>query len=162
MFMPKFTLTASGGVIWIVICLFMISNKKYRKAGILAMIGMVLGLIIGNGILKNIVMRTRPYEFRNITLLIKKPWDYSFPSGHTLASFISAFIISFYHRKLSFLVYPLAIAIAFSRMYLYVHFPSDILASIVLAFLICLFVVKKVSPWYDKYYPRIIKKKNKQ
>jgi membrane-associated phospholipid phosphatase len=96
-------------------------------------IALILDLLITNCLLKNLVARTRPYDVANFTdLIVKKPKDYSFPSGHTAASF--AAVTALFMRKeklLGSIACVVAVFIAFSRMYLYVHFPTDILGGIV-------------------------------
>ena len=127
------TTLGDAGIIWIITALIMISCKKYRRTGITLAIGLILSLLIGNIILKPLVARTRPFEFtEKIRLLIETPHDFSFPSGHTLASFISATILLVKERKIGYCALTLAVLIAFSRLYLYVHFPTDVLASILL------------------------------
>ena len=90
---------------------------------------LIVDLILCNGILKNLVARTRPCDVnKSIQLLIKRPWNYSFPSGHTAASFAS--VTALYlagEKKLWKPALALGCVIAFSRMYLYVHYPTDIL-----------------------------------
>ncbi|MDM8310904.1 undecaprenyl-diphosphatase [Clostridium cadaveris] len=135
--MPKISMLGNAGVIWIVISIVLLSIKKYRKCGITLVIGLLLGLLIGNIILKPLVARPRPCWINSdIALLIASPKDFSFPSGHTLSSFIAAIILLKEDKKFGYVAMILAILIAFSRMYLYVHFPSDILAGVVLAILI--------------------------
>lgn len=135
--MPKISMLGNAGVIWIVISIVLLSIKKYRKCGITLVIGLLLGLLIGNIILKPLVARPRPCWINSdIALLIASPKDFSFPSGHTLSSFIAAIILLKEDKKFGYVAMILAIFIAFSRMYLYVHFPSDILAGVVLAILI--------------------------
>ena len=90
------------------------------------------GVLIGNVCLKNLVARPRPCWLENVPMLIANPTDYSFPSGHTLSSVIGAAVLTKVNRKFGFAAIPLAALIAFSRLYLYVHFPSDVLASVVL------------------------------
>ena len=92
----------------------------------------MLGVIIGNGILKNLVMRSRPCWINtDFNLLIANPKDYSFPSGHALSSTIAATVITLYRKKWGIIVIPITALMAFSRLYLYVHFPTDILGGIV-------------------------------
>ena len=90
-------------------------------------------MLIGNVALKNWVARPRPcWLDPNVPLLIDLPKDYSFPSGHTLASVIAAAALTRANRKFGWIAMPLAALIAFSRLYLFVHFPSDVLASVAL------------------------------
>ncbi len=135
--MPKITFLGNGGMIWIIIGVLLLISKKHRKIGFLVLIGLLMGLIIGNGIVKNLVARPRPCWLNpDFPLLISVPKDYSFPSGHTQASVIAATIITLYRKEWGWIVIPLSVAIAFSRLYLYVHFPSDVIAGAVLGILI--------------------------
>ena len=95
------------------------------------------GALIGNGVLKHLVARPRPcWLDSSVQLLIASPSDYSFPSGHTLASAVGASMLTMTNRKFGWAAIPLAVLIAFSRLYLYVHFPSDILGGAILGVLI--------------------------
>ncbi len=137
MIMPKITLLGSAGIIWIIIGVALLISKKHRRIGFLVLIGLLLELIIGNGILKNLVARPRPcWLNHDFKLLVTMPKDYSFPSGHTFASVISTTILVLYRKEWGWFLLPLAVLIAFSRLYLYVHFPSDVLAGAVLGVII--------------------------
>lgn len=134
---PKITVLGDSGIIWILIGLAMVISKKYRKQGVLVWIGLLMGLFFGNLIVKNLVARTRPFNINtDIQLLIPIPSEYSFPSGHTLSSTIAATIVTLTNKKFGWIVIPLAVLIAFSRLYLYVHFPTDILGGIVMGVVI--------------------------
>lgn len=140
--MPKITVLGNAGIVWIIIGLAMVISKKYRKTGIMVLAGLLLGLIIGNGIIKNLVARQRPCWINSdFHLLIPNPKDYSFPSGHTQASVIAATVITMRHKQWGWVVIPLAVIIAFSRLYLYVHFPSDVLGGAIIGLAIGIFTV---------------------
>ncbi|MBR1592730.1 MAG: phosphatase PAP2 family protein [Ruminococcus sp.] len=135
--MPKITLLGDKGLFFIFIAIVMLFFKPYRHCGIACLTGLMCGVIIGNLIVKNIVRRSRPCWINDtVNMLIEIPKDYSFPSGHTLAAFISASVMMHYDKRIGIPALIIACAIAFSRMYLYVHFPTDILSGIVLGTLI--------------------------
>lgn len=137
MIMPKITALGNAGIIWIVIGVCMLISKKYRRQGFVVLIGLLMGLIIGNGLVKHLVARQRPCWLNpDFSLLIPTPKDFSFPSGHTQASVIAATILTLYNKKWGIAVIPLAILIAFSRLYLYVHFPSDVVGGAVMGVII--------------------------
>ena len=151
--MPLITVLGDGGVFWIACAVLMLLLKKYRKAGFSAALALIFGLLICNMILKPAVARIRPYDYQEqlgiiINLLIDKEHSLSFPSGHTIASFEAATAILLRHKKLGTAAMVLAVLIAFSRMYLYVHYPTDVIASVLLgiglAFLAS-WIVNKVS-----------------
>lgn len=151
--MPLITLLGDAGIFWIAVSALFLFFPKYRKAGLSMGIALLIGLVVCNMILKPWVGRIRPYEYqlnhfgKTIELLVATPHDCSFPSGHTIASFEAAVALTVHNRKLGIPAMVLAVLIAFSRMYLYVHYPTDVLASVILgtaiAFLSC-FLVKKL------------------
>ena len=152
--MIAITSLGNAGLIWIAIAVFLLFIRKTRKCGALMLVSMLLGLIIGNGVLKNLIARDRPcWIDTNIPLLIPNPLDYSFPSGHTLASFEAAVMIFLHNKKWGTISFVLAIIIAFSRMYLFVHFPTDILGGMILG------TVTSIAVYYG--YEKIKNKKEK-
>lgn len=170
--MKGITHLGDAGIIWIIITLCLLISKQYRKLGILCAIGLILGLIIGNGIVKNLVSRERPFELadsidRVFPIKIEKPTDRSFPSGHTQASFIVATILMMAKRKFGIPALILAFLIGFSRLYLKVHFPTDVLGGMLMGIAIGLTVwfvykwrfEKKFGPVINPNYKR--KKENK-
>lgn len=131
--MPVVTHLGDAGAIWILAGLVLLAAKKYRKNGIMLLCGLLVGVLIGNVALKNLAARARPcWERPDAALLIAVPTDYSFPSGHTLASVIGAAMLTRANRRFGCAAIPLAALIALSRLYLFVHFPSDVLASVAL------------------------------
>ena len=157
--MPLITSLANGGIIWIIAAVLLLIFKKSRKTGFSVALALITGLIIGTLILKNLVGRARPYEFNEgVEILVARLSDYSFPSGHTLASFEAATVLLIRDKRLGIPALVLAVAIAFSRLYLYVHYPTDVLAGIVLGVLIGIFACKTV----DKLENRLSARKSRQ
>ena len=157
--MPLITSLANGGIIWIIAAVLLLIFKKSRKTGFSVALALITGLIIGNLILKNLVGRIRPYEFNEgVEILVARLSDYSFPSGHTLASFEAATALLIRDKRLGVPALVLAVAIAFSRLYLYVHYPTDVLAGIILGVLIGIFACKTV----DKLENRLSARKSRQ
>lgn len=143
MLMPKLTLLGSGGAIWLLAAAIMLCAKKYRRQGVILLAGLAAGVLVGNVCLKNLIARPRPcWLDGSVKLLIPIPTDYSFPSGHTLSSVIGATVLTKMNRRFGWAAIPLAAIIAFSRLYLFVHYPSDILAGAVLGVAIGLAVYR--------------------
>ena len=136
--MPVITLLGDGGIFWIAVAVVMLIFKKTRKAGLSMGAALLMGLVVCNLIMKPGFARIRPYDYqlavfgREIPLLIEAQHDFSFPSGHTIASFEGATALFLYSKKVGIPALVLACLIAFSRLYLYVHYPTDVLTSIVL------------------------------
>jgi undecaprenyl-diphosphatase len=163
--MPKITALGDKGIIWILTACVLLCMKQYRKYGITLLIGLGAGVLIGNVFLKNLIGRPRPsWIEQTITLLIANPTDYSFPSGHTLSSAIAATILTMSNKKFGYVAIPLACLIAFSRLYLFVHFPSDILGAALIGSLIGALVfigVRRMIPKGNKIRSIFLYRKNK-
>lgn len=123
-----------AGFIWILLTGVLLVIPKTRKVGILVSVALLLDVLTCNVILKPLIARTRPYDVNTaVELLIRAPRDYSFPSGHTAASFAAAAALWFADKKkLAIPALVLAVLIAFSRMYFYVHYPTDVLGGAIL------------------------------
>ena len=156
--MPLITLLGDAGIFWILCSVALIFIPKTRRVGLSMGISLLIGLLVCNVTLKPLVGRIRPYDYqmvhfqREITLLVEGLHDFSFPSGHTIASFEAATALLMGNKKLGIPAMILAVLIAFSRLYLYVHYPTDVLASIVLGIGIAFlgtFLVKKGYALWD-------------
>ncbi len=136
--MKIFTFLGEAGIFGIVIAIICFCFKKYRKIGVYILITMAVGFLIGNLFLKNVIARERPcVVYPNHLHYIACPSGYSMPSGHTLHSFIPVFVLFFNKKwKSGIIAFIFASLIAFSRMYFYVHYPSDILFGFALAALL--------------------------
>ena len=144
--MPYISSLARHGEFWILVALILLCFKKTRKAGLAMGIAMALGFLVGNIGLKNIIARTRPYDMVEVEVLVKHLSDFSFPSGHTLVSFNAAIALHHYHRKWGVAALVLASLIALSRLYLFVHYPTDVVAGLLLAVLLA-FVSCRLVDW---------------
>ena len=138
------TKTGDKGFIWIVLGLLLLCFIKTRKVGIIMLIALFCSFLINNVWIKNWIARMRPYEFVNgLEKLIEHQKDFSFPSGHTASSFAAAVVIFMtLPRKYGVLALGYASLIAFSRLYVGVHYPSDILVAIISGSLIAIAIVK--------------------
>ena len=136
---PIITSLGEAGIGWIVLSLVLLCFKKTRRTGGLVLIAMTVTLLFGELTLKNIICRLRPCNvFTDFPMLIARPTSYSFPSGHTSSSFAAALILTLRHKKVGWLAYIPAVLIAFSRIFLFVHYPTDVLAGILLGTLAAL------------------------
>ena len=156
--MPAITFLGDGGWIWIALAIFLLCLPKCRHTGLAMAVALLMGLVVCNLILKPLVGRMRPFDYEwlhfgnAIPLLIDAPTDYSFPSGHTIASFEAAAVLLLRHKKRGIPALLLAALIAFSRLYLYVHYPTDVLASMVLG----IGIASWANHLIDKGYPLLI------
>jgi len=135
--MPIITMFGDAGIFWIACSVLLMLFRKTRKTGLGMIIALMIGLVVCNMTLKPMVQRIRPYDLQAdlgvvIPLLNGAMHDFSFPSGHTIASFEAAVVLLKNSKKMGIPAMILAVLIAFSRLYLYVHYPTDVIASILL------------------------------
>ena len=143
--MPIITMFGDAGIFWMVCAFILFLIPKTRRTGLGMAFAMMMGLLICNVLLKPMVGRIRPYDYQIDVLgktmddllvagklLVDTPHDFSFPSGHTIASFEACVVLLMADKRLGIPATLLAIAIAFSRMYLYVHYPTDVIVSVIL------------------------------
>lgn len=131
--MKCLTYSIEYGAMAILVFIVMMFVKKMRKTGFAVMGATLSVLLFGELILKHIVCRPRPFTVNSaIDIIIKAPSGFSFPSSHTATCFAMATAIYLFHKRLGIIAYIYASLVAFSRMYLYVHYPSDIIGGIAL------------------------------
>ena len=149
---PVITAFGDYGIFWIALSLILLCFKKTRKVGLGMILALVINLILCNGILKTTINRTRPFVVNpDAPLLYKRPIDSSFPSGHTSASFSCAFALLYMKVKYWIPAMILSILIAFTRLYLYVHYTSDVLAGVLVGLVSAYFGVKLCTYINNKY-----------
>ena len=152
------TRLGDAGILWIVLAVILLVIPKTRKTGILLAGALCVDVVLCNVILKHLVGRIRPCDVNQaVELLIARPHDYSFPSGHTAASF--AAVTALYlagEKRLWIPALIVAVLIAFSRMYLYVHYPTDIIGGILCGIAsgcIALWLLRKgMARWQQDVY----------
>lgn len=145
-----FTSLGNYGLIWILFTFVLLIYSDTRKVGIMCAVALILDLIVCNGILKNVIARTRPYDaFENIRCIVPPQLDYSFPSGHTASSFAAVVpaIANKNTRKIGVVALIIAILMAVSRIYVCVHYPSDVVGGFIVG-LLCGVVSCKI---FQKY-----------
>lgn len=141
---PFWSRLGNAGLLWITAALILLFFRKTRRAGVLALAAMLLNLVVVNGVIKHLVGRPRPWlTIEGLIVLVNEPDPNSFPSGHTSAAF--AFALAVY-QELSIpwvrvAVVAAAVCMGWSRIYVAVHYPSDVLAGAVIGALCGLAVV---------------------
>lgn len=133
-FWKTITLMGNAGWIWIVLTLYLIFLPQCRKTGAATLFALLMGAFITNILFKPMFARIRPYEvIDGLTLLVARQRDYSFPSGHSCAAFAAATVCwKMLPRRYGGSILLLAALMAFSRLYVGVHYPSDVLGGIII------------------------------
>ena len=153
-FMPFITKFGDHGLFWMIVAAVLVIFPKTRKTGLGMAFAMMIGLVVCNMTLKPLVARIRPYDLQAelgvaIQLLCEAQHDFAFPSGHTIACFEAAVVLLKNSKKMGIPAMILAVLISFSRLYLYVHYPTDVLAAVILGTLFALIgdaIAAKVAP----------------
>ena len=148
---PKITLFGEDGIFWIIVSLCLLAFGKTRKVGFAMGLSLIFGLVVGNLTMKPLIGRIRPYEIDGVAILVEKLSDGSFPSGHTMCCFEGAVsLLLFGCKKWGRPALVLAFLVALSRIYLYVHFPTDVIVGALLGWLFAFVSCKIVTKIYEK------------
>ncbi len=134
---PVLTYLGEAGAVWIVLALAFLVRRESRRWGMIMLCAIAAGFLLGELLLKNVICRERPFQaFPGYTaLLISPPSGFSFPSGHSCASFAASTVLLAVSKEWGFPALALAVLIAFSRIFLFVHWPTDVLAGSLLGVL---------------------------
>ncbi|MBX4264848.1 phosphatase PAP2 family protein [Clostridium estertheticum] len=155
--MPIVTFMGNMGIIWFIISIALILDKPYRMIGNSVILTLIISTIVGEGIIKHIVRRVRPCNKQDyISLLYLKPTSYSFPSGHTLSSFAAAEMLSMYFTQYKLMFMTIAFLIALSRLYLYVHYPTDVIAGVIVGILCSKIIFIVLQQGYNSSIQQIL------
>lgn len=155
--MVFFSLIGNSGFVWIALGLVLLIPKKTRRGGFQLLLCLLAAYIINNLIFKELVARIRPYDvIDGLSILVKPLSSYSFPSGHTNSSFAAALALTLAFGKRGALAYIPAALIAFSRCYVGVHYPSDVLAGLLVGTLAAFITYRLIEKFLK---PRRVKPK---
>lgn len=139
------------GLIWIIPALIALPFRKTRRAGVSVLLALALGFLLGNEVIKPLVARARPFELNSaVTLLVAMPRGASFPSSHALTCFSAATALFVVNRRLGFAALLFAALVAVSRLYLYVHFLTDVLAGAIIGVLCGLLAARITQRLFQK------------
>ncbi len=137
-----------GGILWFITALVMAFFPRTRTASLALVSSVILTYFIGELLMKNLIMRDRPCVVDpSVPLAIELPKSFSFPSGHTGSSFAAAFGIFFFNKKIGIPAVVVAALVGLSRLYLFVHFPTDVLAGALLGTLLA-YMVYRIFRYY--------------
>ena len=138
--MPVLSVLVKAGILWIAVAVVLLILKKHRKCGLTLAASLAVTALICNVILKNLIARPRPvWLLPPADLLVQIPADHSFPSGHAAASFAAATVLMCYDKRFGIPALIFAFLVSFSRLYLYVHFPTDVIAGALIGFAVGMF-----------------------
>lgn len=144
-----YTKLGDAGLLWIALSLAMLFRKPTRRAGALALCAMILGLIVTNLTIKPLISRPRPWLDWPIVPLVAENDPNSFPSGHTCAAFAAAmvWVRTLPQRRDRVIAAVMAVLMGLSRLYVGVHYPTDVLAGAVIGSL-CAWAAWKAFQFY--------------
>ena len=160
-FMKTVTMFGEDGIFFIAMAVIMLFFPKTRKTGLMIGAALLMGFVVGNLTLKPLFARVRPYNFNTSfdinTLLVDTLSDRSFPSGHTLCMFEGCVVLFLTQRKyIGIPALVLCSLVALSRLYLYVHYPTDVLAGALLGTLFAVLAVRLVNMGYERFEKKVI------
>ena len=158
--MKLFSLLGDKGLFWIALTLLLLAFRRTRRVGAYCAVSMVLTFLVVNCAVKPLVARVRPYDlFPEIQLLVRAEHDFSFPSGHSANSFAVAWILlRMTKKRYGVPAVTLAALIALSRLYVGVHYPTDVLAGTAIAIVLAELTLHLLPKIEKKLFPKKRKK----
>jgi undecaprenyl-diphosphatase len=146
--MPAASWVGNGGLLWLafIVLLFLFGNRELKKVSLLMLVSLLGSFLIGEEFLKHLFQRPRPFmSLPGVDLLVMAPHGYSFPSGHASNAFAAGLVLARKVPRLSLPVIALAALIAFSRVYVGVHYPLDVISGVLTGLLCAVLVLRLES-----------------
>lgn len=141
------TYSATSAVLWLVLAFLLTCSRRYRKMGVAVIVSVLVAYVVVDVVMKPLIDRPRPFEFADVALLVDAPTTSSFPSGHTASSFAAATAILVYDRRAGAVAVLYAALVGFSRLYLFVHWPTDVLAGAAVGIVVALLAIRFMDRW---------------
>lgn len=175
--MTTITTLGDEGIIFIALGIVLLCTKKYRKAGLTVLIALIVMMVLNNLILKDLIARPRPFNldpeqyawwhevYKYPYFNIHQPSSYSFPSGHTSSAFAAAIAVLWYDRKIGIPTTIFAALMGFSRIYVEVHYCTDVIGGAIVGIiyaLIAVLIAKYLFPVVDKALTALFSKFKKK
>lgn len=145
------TYAATYATLWFVLAAVLMCFERQRKVGVAIIVSVMVAYIVCDLVLKPLVGRERPCDLADFEMLVPVPGTYSFPSGHTMSSFAAATAIFIFHRRAGIVAYVFAAMVGLSRMYLFVHWPTDVVAGAVIGIIVasaCVWFMSRYVPYF--------------
>lgn len=157
--MSFITRLGDHGTIWILLGIILLLFPKTRRCGFTVLLSLAISSFAANILIKPLISRIRPfYSNPEIALFIPPPSGYSFPSGHSTSSFAAATSVFLCNKAAGIPTLILAFLVAFSRLYLYVHYPSDVITGAILGVVSAILIEKLMAKWLPKFSAYFSKK----
>lgn len=151
-------ITGSYGQLWVILAVLLLFFKKTRKAGFTILISYAMVFVVGQYGLKDLIARPRPCHIdETVALLVSRPSSFSCPSTHSAWAFAAAASVCSWHKKPGIVIGAIALIVAFGRLYLFVHFPTDVLFGIALGILFA-FVAYSIVKTADRKIKKTVLK----
>ena len=145
--MVGITYSATSGLVWFVLGFLMTCSARWRRCGVSVIVSVIAAYIVVDAILKPLVCRERPFDVSDFSLLIPEPDSWSFPSGHTASAFAGAAAVLIHSRRWGCAAMAYAALVGVSRLYLCVHWPTDVIAGALVGTAVAFLAVWFMSRW---------------